>query len=166
MPRIQGRSKYLTEESSTRGPFANSPTSIFKGGHPKRHLPARSHVSMFTRKRPFFSLCCNCRLCRCVPPTESINLCNGFLYTAPKSAYWSKKIKAFNGLTRCYPPGGKGGSKLKTKQNKYLTEEAKKPYGRLQPTTSKKEKEKKNKQQKQQQPKQRNPIGNARSKHK
>jgi hypothetical protein len=30
----------------------------------------------------------------------------------------------------------------KTKQNKYLTEEAKNPYGRLQPTTSKKERRK------------------------
>jgi hypothetical protein len=68
-------------------------------------------------------------------------------------------------LTRCYPPGGKGGSKLKRKQNKYLTEEAKNPYGRLEPTTSKKGKEKK-KQQIQQQPKQRNLTGNARSKHK
>jgi hypothetical protein len=62
-------------------------------------------------------------------------------------------------LTRCYPPGGKGRSKLKRKQNKYLTEEAKKPYGRLQPTTSIKEKEKKKKQQKQQHQKQRNPTG-------
>jgi hypothetical protein len=69
-------------------------------------------------------------------------------------------------LTRCYPPGSKGRSKLKRKQNKYLTEEDKNPYVRLQPTTSKKEKEKKKKQQKQQLPKQRNPTGNARSKHK
>jgi hypothetical protein len=34
-------------------------------------------------------------------------------------------------MTRCYPPGGKGESKLKIKQNKYLREEAKNPYGRL-----------------------------------
>jgi hypothetical protein len=34
-------------------------------------------------------------------------------------------------MTRCYPPGGKGESKLKRKQNKYLREEAKNPYGRL-----------------------------------
>jgi hypothetical protein len=42
-------------------------------------------------------------------------------------------------------------SKPKRKQNKYLTEEAKNPYGRLQPTTSKKEKEKKKKKQQKQQ---------------
>jgi hypothetical protein len=32
---------------------------------------------------------------------------------------------------------------LNLKENKYLTEEAKKPHGRLQPTTSKKKEEKK-----------------------
>jgi hypothetical protein len=44
------------------------------------------------------------------------------------------------------PSGGKGLSKLIRKQNKYLTEEAKNPYGRHQPTTSKKKEEKKQQQ--------------------
>jgi hypothetical protein len=57
------------------------------------------------------------------------------------------------------PSGGQRMSKLKRKQNKYLTEEAKNPYGRLQPTTSKKEKEKKKKQQKQQQQNNKIPQG-------
>jgi hypothetical protein len=48
------------------------------------------------------------------------------------------------------PSGSKGRSELKIKQNKFLTEEATNPYGRLQPTTSKKKDEMKKKLQKQQ----------------
>jgi hypothetical protein len=72
MPRIQGRSKYLTEESSTRGPFTNSPTRIFKGGHPKKASASSfTHFYVHSQEAIFFSPCCNCRLCRCVPPERA-----------------------------------------------------------------------------------------------
>jgi hypothetical protein len=68
MPRIQGRSKYLTEESSTRGPFTNSPRSLFKGGTQKVicqqlvytylcSLATGSHLSVFSFTGDFKNLC-------------------------------------------------------------------------------------------------------------
>jgi hypothetical protein len=77
-----------------------------------------------------------------------------------------QKSIIFTGLTRCYPPGGKGRSKLKTKQNTTNTSQKKlKPLtenSNQQPVQRKKKRrkeEKKKKQQKQQQKQQRNPKG-------